>query len=725
MNLQGFNKNQIEGVTTRAKYTRIIAGAGSGKTRVLTYRIAYLLEQSLALPSSIMGITFTNKAAGEIKSRVQSLVGDIHDMNLCTIHSWCAKFLRKESHFINYPHNFAILDEEDTKKVMKDIFSSLGYSRHDSRIGKCLNWISSKKNKGLSYEDVKDIPDFNQEIKEFKDFFKLYDERLRNLKAFDFDDLLLKTIDILEDKSNGVQKKYQNYITHILVDEFQDINDVQFHLITLLLSHDAELYVVGDPDQTIYTWRGANNKIILNFEKTLKSIYKDAKVKTIILNQNYRSTKKILNSANLIIKNNIDRVAKDLVSLQEEGEDVAYYNGISASQSANYIASTIKELHESGVKYNSIAILYRANYVSREIETTLNLFDIPYKIYGGLRFYQRKEVKDVIAFLDLVSNPSNDVAFLRIINVPKRQIGQKTIDYLMMGAQNSSQSIYSYILESKDIPLPEKKIKALKSVINILEETRKEINSKDKKETPLILEKMLKRLEFDKSLKEDLTTEEERKENVEELFMYLQSYFLSDEGATLEEFVNNAKLQSSQDEVENGDYVLLMTVHTAKGLEFDNVFIFRLCEGIFPSYKAIEESSEGIEEERRLCYVAFTRAKKRLYLTSDKEYNHVESEPCRPSRFIKEANIKPTLDKNESYLAPNNWKRPNKKYDTFKNINKTNGVTSWSVGDKINHDTFGFGVVQKVENDTIIVQFENEKYGTKTLMAKHYMIHKL
>ena len=723
MDLSTFNLPQKEGITTSSKYTRIIAGAGSGKTRVLTYRIMYLLEQGLALPTGIMAITFTNKAAETIKNRVQGILGSIHDMSLCTIHSWCARFLRKESHHLNFPHDFTILDEDDTHKVMKDIFASLGYMRNDPRISECLNWISNNKNKGLGYEDVLDLPEYNYEMKEFKHFFRLYEQRKKTLNALDFDDLLLKTIEILKNKDNGVQKRYQSKISHILVDEFQDINDVQFYLITLLLSPYAELYVVGDPDQTIYTWRGANNQIILNLEKSLKAIYKDARVRTIVLNQNYRSTKKILNMANLVIAKNKDRVKKDLISMQEEGEDVSFCEGASAKDSAHYIVNTIKELHDEGNKYNSIAILYRANFVSREIETLLSRYDIPYRIYGGIRFYQRKEIKDLISFFDLLINPSNDLSFLRIINVPKRQIGQKSIDTLVSESQNNSLSLYEYILNSEKLPLPLKKEKALKDLVNILEKTKLEIKEVDKKEIPIVLFNMLKEIGYDRELKEDRSTEEERRENIDELMASMEKHF-QDNNATFEDFVSNAILQSSQDEVEDGDYVLLMTVHTAKGLEFDNVFVYRLCEGIFPSSRAIDESINGLEEERRLAYVAFTRAKKRLFLTTDRDYDFRTGEHYKPSRFIKEGGVKPK--KNQPNISQELkdlrefYKEENNPYNT----SKTKYFSGWNIGDKLFHDTFGNGVVLKVNKDTIVVQFENPKFAQKTLIARHFMLHR-
>lgn len=722
------NENQKKGVTTTSQYTRIIAGAGSGKTRVLTNRIAYLLENNLARPSGILGITFTNKAASEIKKRVVDVVSDAENMSLCTIHSWCARFLRYECKWINYPQRFVILDEDDTHNVMKDIFVSHGKSKNDANIKKCLNWIASKKTQGLQYKDLQYEQYPNQEMRDFLEYFKEYDAKLKEMFAFDFDDLLLKTIDILEDTKNDVQNKYQRRITHILVDEFQDINDVQFHLITLLLSPTCELYVVGDPDQTIYTWRGANNRIIIDFEKTLQTIYPYARVETIILNENYRSSKIILDSANKLIVNNQDRVKKELVSKQSFGEPIAYFEANRAIDEASYVANTIKELHRDGEKYQNIAVLYRMNYLTRELESQFNMYRIPYKIYGGLKFFQRKEIKDIMAYLSLILNPNYDIGFSRIVNVPKRNIGQSSLDKLKEGAEKNSQSLYLYVLETEDLPLVSSKNNALKDMVSIIEHYKDEILKHDSKETPFKLKQMLVDLEYQRELDEEESKADERKDNIEEFFASMIQYYAIAENPTFEQFMENCILQSSQDEVENGDFVTLMTIHTAKGLEFNNVFIYGFCENIFPSRRAIEESKRGIEEERRLAYVALTRAKKKLYLTCNRDFSHISGEYLKPSRFIKEAGIRKMSDeKRPNYVTRNEWsyKPQVKKTPQKPVINKVNGVTSWSVGDRIKHDTFGFGSVLEVKATIIVVLFDDPKYGKKSLLSSHYMIQKL
>ncbi len=727
-----FNENQKKGVTTNSQYTRIIAGAGSGKTRVLTSRIAYLLENNLANPNGILGITFTNKAAHEIKDRVTKIVNNCQGMSLCTIHSWCATFLRRHIKLLGYKTSFNILDESDTLQVMKDIFVSKGRVKTDPMLKQCLNWISYKKMQGYQYKDLKDMEIVNSEIGIYLGFFEAYDYRLKEMNALDFDDLMLKTIEILEDEKNGVKDAYHRFITHILVDEFQDINNVQFHLISLLLSPTCSLYVVGDPDQTIYTWRGANHRIIMDFEENLRNIYKDAKVETIILNQNYRSTKKILDCANKLIENNKQRVKKELITNQNDGQDVALYKGFKEKDEANYIATTIKELHHQGTLYQDIAVLYRMNYLTRELEAQLNMAKIPYKIYGGLKFFQRKEIKDVLSYFTLLYNVAYDIGFTRIVNVPKRNIGQASLDLLIQKANENGQSLYSYVLEEEKLPLQNSKNVTLKNLVSILEKYSNKIKTCDKSMITTILSDLLNEIEYEKELDQDPSKKDERQENIDELLATMQDYFDNEENPSFEEFIENCVLQSAQDEVINGDFVTLMTVHASKGLEFDNVFIYSFCDGIFPSRKAIEESRNGIEEERRLAYVALTRARKKLYISTNEDYSLVQHVTNKPSRFIKECGL---IFKEQTIPQKSNARASWDYYkDTKKKVeNKTlpsmqkNNISSWSKGDLISHDVFGIGIVTNYNPSTkiITVVFNDAKFGTKNLLSTHYMIKKV
>ena len=553
------------------------------------------------------------------------------------------------------------------------------------------------------------------------------------MACLDFDDLLLKTIDILRDNKN-VRSIYQNKIKHILVDEFQDINDVQFDLITLLMGENTSLYVVGDPDQTIYTWRGANNKIMLDLEKNLKSYYPNAEVTTIILKNNYRSTKNILDCANMLIANNEERIKKDLFPVNPNGEEVTVFNSRTVGEEASYIASTIQDyVKEKNMKYNEFAILYRSNYLTRELETQLNLHQIPYKLFGGQKFYQRREIKDVLAYLYLIVNPLDSQSLERIINVPKRNIGPTSVDLIKKEAEEAGQSTYLYIKENVDnIDLPLTKKNALKTMVKIIESTKNGINQVTKSdEYGLVVENMLNNLDYFNYLKDD-DNGEERVENVKEFIGTIQAFFKNNPNSEFDDFMINATLQASSDEIEDGNYVSLMTVHTAKGLEFDDVFIYVFNEGVFPSSRAIEESKKGIEEERRLAYVAITRARKKLFITCNQDFSYVQGSSLKPSRFLLEAGLKikkPVFEgfKN-TYINSynNNLYKNTKKVEPKVNINQTNGVKSWNVNDLVSHEQFGIGHVTKVVSDKLIeVKFDDPNYGVKTLLSSHYKIKKL
>ena len=515
MDLSSLNKEQFEGVTSKEQYLRVVAGAGSGKTRVLTYRIANLILNENVPPYMIMAVTFTNKAAREIKERVVSLIGDARGLFLGTIHSWCARFLRYEARYIDYPDNFTILDEEDQLNIMKSIFVEKGLPKSDPNIKGCLEWIGGKKTNGFQYEDIKDEQYHSALMNDYKEYFRLYTEILRERKSLDFDDLLLKTIEILEDESNGVRNRYSRYSGHILVDEFQDINDVQFKLISLLMNQETSLYVVGDPDQTIYTWRGANHRLILDLEDNLKPINKNAKVTTIVLNRNYRSTKSILNCANNLIAFNKERVKKDLFSYQDEGEPVSFFNARTVKEEAFKVVNTIQELHnKKGVKYSDIAVLYRANYLSREIESQLGMYRIPYRVFGGLKFYQRKEIKDLIAYFRLIVNPFDDTSFERIVNVPKRGIGPTSLEKLAKEANNIGQTEFIYLKENiNSCPLTAKQKASWVGALSAMEKVKKAIELNERKIAGL-LEEFVDSIGYFKYLIDEEENYEDRIDNI-------------------------------------------------------------------------------------------------------------------------------------------------------------------------------------------------------------------
>ncbi len=721
------NAEQQRGVETESRYVRVIAGAGSGKTRVLTYRIAHMIRDRGVLPYQILAVTFTNKAAKEIKSRVLNLIEDERcNLFIGTIHSWCAFFLRREAGHIGYPSSFSIIDDEDQLAIMKEIFSKHGYPKTDPKIKQCLNWIGAKKTDGYQYEDVKDEDFPNSELKKFTEYFGEYTDVLRERKSLDFDDLLLKSIQILSEHEE-VRNRYASFYRQILIDEFQDINDVQFHLIRLLMNAGTSLYVVGDPDQTIYTWRGANNRIILDLDETLKEIDPKAELETIILDKNYRSTKLILDCANRLIVHNSERVKKDLVSVNGEGEKVSFFNARTLKEETHHIVSSIVGLHRnSGVRYRDIAVLYRSNYLTRELESTLLSYRVPYRVYGGQKFFQRKEIKDIVAYFRLILNDYDDTSFDRIVNVPRRGIGPGTLEKISRCAEENGQTKFSYISENiNTAPVSVKQKALLSELTESIRQLRKEVAENSPSLVQDIHDFIATKLDYYRYLEEeDGLKFEERKENVEELFESMRSQ-MADSSVSFEEFVESAVLQSSQDEVVNDDFVTLMTVHTAKGLEYDYVYVYSLGQGIFPSIRAISESKHGIEEERRLAYVAFTRAKKQLFLSSNQDYNYSIQGPLRPSQFIKESGIQVAQEFTHRYYdeAPRPYaKTPPKPVVPSK---PSNGITDWKVGDRIEHEKFGRGVVVEVIAQLIVVRFDDETLGKKTLLGTHGAIKRI
>ena len=723
------NQEQLAGVQCNSQYTKVIAGAGSGKTRVLTYRIAYLINEKDVYPNQILGITFTNKAAGEIKQRVLDLIPYAYNMSLSTIHSWCARFLRHHAEYISYPKTFTILDEDDQLQVMKKVFVNDGRDKKDRMIKECLNWILLKKMEGFQYKDLEHEKYPNPVLNLYLVYFRKYTEMLQQTASLDFDDLLLKTIEVLQNNEN-IRKIYQNKYRHILVDEFQDINDVQYQLIRLLMGKDTSLYVVGDPDQTIYTWRGANHKIMLNLEKMIKADYKDAEVNTIILKNNYRSSATILKCANKLIANNVERIEKDLFAINPEGEKITFFNARSVGEEASFVVNTIKELvREQNKSYSEFAILYRSNYLTRELEAHLNLHQVPYKLFGGQKFYQRREIKDILAYLYLIVNPLDDNSLERIINVPKRNIGPTSVDQIKDKANEVGQPLYLFIKENIDlVSLPETKKKEIKKMVNIIEGVKLSIEECSPVEYGNIVEKMIDELRYLPFIEEE-DNGEERVENVQELIGTIKAYFANNQEGEFADFITNATLQASSDEVEGGDYVSLMTVHTAKGLEFDTVFVYGLNDGVFPSRRALEESKKNLEEERRLAYVAITRAKKKLYLSCNQDFSYVNNCKLAPSRFLMEAGIQIKKKTVESKGYTSDYRNPytNSSYSP-KTSNPTYPVNNksvvWVEGEMLEHEQFGIGKVSRVVSDKLIeVKFNNGE--TKTLLGNHFKIKKL
>lgn len=727
------NEKQFEAVTTSFPNVRIIAGAGSGKTRVLTYRIAYLISELHVLPWKILAITFTNKVANEMKNRVIKMIPECEkDLTIKTFHSFAALFLRKEIYQIGFPTSFTILDEEDQTKLVKDIVAAMGFKRGDKIVGKALNYIGNQKLHERYPEDINIIKELFEDEKLCLEIYTRYEEEKTKQMSLDFDDLLLKTIYILENYPT-TRVKWQERIDHILIDEFQDTNDVEYKLVKLLSKPSTCHYVVGDPDQTIYTWRGANQDIILNLNKD----YLD--METIILNRNYRSTEKILDSANKLIAYNKLRVKKDLYTENEAGKPIIVHHAPSSRSEAEYVTREINRLVQvEGYSYKDIAILYRSNYITMDFETALTKSRIPYKIFGGTKFYQRREIKDVLAYFHLITNTKDDISFERIINVPRRGIGDTTINIIKEEAKANNMSMYDYIAtldnEVTHSDIPRKALNSLKMMITVIEKTREEIN-KNEEVFSKLLEDMIWSFGYNEYLlKED--DGDERVENVKALFQDIRHYLQANPESTFDEYLQNIALLSAQDELLDGEYVTLMTVHTAKGLEYPVVFVVRMNAGVFPHVRSFAENGfKGLEEERRLAYVAMTRAKSLLYLTYASDYSYVLGGNLLPSQFLKESGNE--VVKKEEYNPFRSNKRqtsfhfddgPNLSFDLDAPIKQdfttpTNDVDEWKVGDICIHKTFGEGTVISLEGDDIIkVNFKD--HGVKTIMGNHPSVSK-
>ncbi|MCR5348859.1 MAG: UvrD-helicase domain-containing protein [Bacilli bacterium] len=741
------NESQLEAVTTDAQFVRIIAGAGSGKTRVLTYRVAFLLECMGVRPSEILAVTFTNKAAQQMRDRVVKLVGNAGlYVTASTFHSFCSHFLRSEAPCIGFPSGFTIFDDEDTEKLIKDIAVAKGYKKGDQIVKQALHYIDAKKTRGQYPDDVKITNKSFVGEDVCLDIYKEYEAQKDAMLAFDFDDLILRTVQILKTFPD-VRAKYQRKYRYILIDEYQDTNDVQYELIRLLVDEGTCLYVVGDPDQTIYTWRGANQGIILNFPKDFSPC------QDVILARNYRSTKKILEAANKLIAHNRKRVPKNLFTEESEGDPIVAKRFDTPEEEARFVVDKVVEIAEkNGGDYENIALLYRSSYLTRPFEQEFAHRGLPYRIFGGLRFYQRKEVKDVLAYFRLLLNSLDDVAFERIINVPKRGIGDTSVRSIKSEAASLGLSCYDYCAQIQNHPetsLSRRVIGALMVLTSKMEATKKEL--KDNLEAySSVLRNFITDLGYMEYIVEDQGIDEDRAGNVNALFDDMTSFIKEHPESTFDEYLQNISLLTSQDDMNGGNYVSLMTVHVAKGLEFDNVFIVGLNEGAFPSYRAqMEKGFDGLEEERRLAYVAITRARKNLVMTCNSAYTYTTDSRATPSLFFEEAGIQLPRENRSIFSFQGNrgssWrtvgfeqrgksffgdgdaidpfeeKKPTKEE---KEKPTTNGISDWRIGDLVRHEKFGDGVVVEIIDASIIVVSFKES-GKKTLLSSHPMLSRL
>lgn len=620
----------------------ILAGAGSGKTRVLTHRIAYLIEEKNVKPYNIMAITFTNKAAGEMRERVNKIVGfGAEQVWVSTFHSACVRILRRYIDRIGYNNDFTIYDTEDQKKLLKDVIKNLNLDPKMYKENAILGKISDFKNKLITTGQVAQMAQSDYKLMNLSKIYNNYQEALSKNNALDFDDLIMKTVTLFT-RCPDVLESYQERFRYIMVDEYQDTNAAQFAFIKLLASKYKNLCVVGDDDQSIYKFRGADISNILQFEKNFNN------ARVVKLEQNYRSTKTILEAANEVIHNNKGRKDKTIWSDNEQGEKIDLYQADDGYAEADMVASTIKEQVDYGkADYSDYAILYRTNAQSRALEEKLLLRNIPYKIIGGQNFYQRKEIKDILAYLKIVCNATDDIAVERIINVPKRGIGATSIAKAKDFARAYGMNLYESLLDVKNIPGLERAATKIGKFTDLIEKFRELQNHVSLKE---LVDEVLSETGYVAELAAENTDEANgRIENISELITKVTEYEQNTDNPNLAEFLEEVALVSEIDNLsDDSSYVVLMTVHSAKGLEFPNVFLCGMEDGLFPGYMSImADDKDELEEERRLCYVAITRAMnhltisyaKRRMIRGENQYNVI-------SRFIKEIPMKLVNSKN-------------------------------------------------------------------------------
>lgn len=739
--LSGMNDKQQEAIMHTEGPLLLMAGAGSGKTRVLTHRIAYLIEEKGINPWNVLAITFTNKAAREMKERVKNILGaEADNVWVSTFHSMCVRMLRRDVDRIGYSRNFTIIDSGEQKTLMKNVLKSLDIDpkKYDPR--SILGTISNAKNALIDYEGYqKSAEDYYQEI--VGRCYERYQKELRRNESMDFDDLIMNTIALFQ-KNSEVLAYYQNKFQYIHVDEYQDTNHAQYILVNLLAQRLKNLCVVGDADQSIYGWRGADMQNILDFEKDYPDSY------TILLEQNYRSTQTILNAANQVIQNNRHRKEKKLWTQNQQGENITYYRGDSERDEAHFVVTTIQTTMEGeGKNYGDFAVLYRTNAQSRVIEEMLLKSNIPYTMVGGHKFYDRKEIRDVIAYLNAIANPADSISLERIINVPKRGVGAGTVDKLRDFADFNNMPLLEAAQNVELSNLPRRTVGKLKEFGDMMANFNEEIAYLSITE---LTEEVLEKSSYYAELKKQNNLESEsRLENLEEFLTVTQEFDKQYEHESEEEretpenklivFLNDLSLLSDVDQYEEeSSEVTLMTLHAAKGLEFPVVFLIGMEENIFPLSRALMEESE-LEEERRLAYVGITRAEEKLYLTNTfSRMLYGRSQYNRPSRFVEEID-QGLLSANQP-VTYKNQPMPSSKDKIQRTFTTANGrpaivrtkvdkspAAHWQVGDKAKHKKWGLGTVVKVSGqaDDLEVDVAFPGIGIKRLLAAFAPIEKV
>lgn len=696
--LFGLNDEQRDAVTSTEGFVRVMAGAGSGKTRALAHRFAYLVNEVGILPANILCVTFTNKAANEMRRRIRSLTGDNDTGFISTFHGFCVAVLQEDGYFVQYPKSFLVLDNSDIDSMLKIIYEERGLTLRDMTFSNARDMIEIEKckNRPQYYLDVIAMDTdalkkkYDEAVSAKDVIFYGYLYQQKKCFGLDYNDLIKFTLYIFS-KSDEIRLKWQQRLEYIMIDEFQDIDGLQYELMQALCAYHKNLFIVGDPDQTIYTWRGANVKHILDFDKNFP------KVKTIMMMKNYRSTPEIIAAANSLIDKNTVRMKKQLIPTLPKGERVVYSHAKTTKEEANSIAERIKKLSKAGVPYGDITILYRAHYIARTIEEGLMRAEIPYTVYSGVQFFDRMEIKDALSYLRLIAY-RDDLSFMRIVNTPKRNIGEKRMRFLKEYAAANGCLLYDALVKSIDEPIFANT--QARRFVKLIERFSSIYHTMPASE---LLSAVLNESGYEEALRTEGA--QDRLDNLAELKQAVYEYETGcGEESRLEDFLSHVALLTNADAAAAPNAVKLMTVHTAKGLEFPYVFICGLDEGMFPSKRT--SSFEAMEEERRLAFVAMTRAEKGLYL-SDAEGRGLDGSFRYPSRFV--FDIDRQLMDYSTELDPG-LKAEAQRYisSAHNRLKGLSGQQRLNVGDRVRHDIMGNGVIEDIDEERMayVVKFD-------------------
>ena len=736
--LDKLNPQQREAAMHKEGPLLILAGAGSGKTSTMTHRIAYLIREEGVAPYQILAVTFTNKAAREMRERVESLIGEGINMWILTFHSACLRILRKYAERIGYTKDFIVYDPTDQKVVIKNCIKEQNVDEKKYTPAYVLSIISDCKEKGISPKKYGETNGMDFKNKIIYELYAAYENVLKKNNAMDFDDLILRTVQLFE-KDDEVLEYYQDKFRYIMVDEYQDTNFMQYRFVRLLAEAHHNICVVGDDDQCIYQWRGADIKNILDFEKDFRN------TKVIKLEQNYRSHGNILEAAHSVIEKNQGRKHKKLWTDKEKGEKIKYYRADNEKDEARYIAQEIDRIHDKDLKYSDFAILYRTNAQSRTFEEALSARELPYRVLGGTRYYDRKEIKDIMAYMRLVQNPADDLSLTRIINEPKRGIGEKTLEKLRALASVRNESLFEALTDDDIVDgLPAKGADSVREMIRVISSYSQE---KDNLKVSDIYDGLLVKTGYLKSLEAQNTVEAEgRIENLLEFKSVIYDYEKENPQLSLAEFMEKVALMAEIDNHDEGENaVVLMTMHSAKGLEFPVVFMPGMEDGLFPGWRAFDRL-DGIEEERRLCYVGMTRAMQKLYLTSAEVRTlYGKTDYTKESQFLRELDkrlvegdgIYEKKSSSSDYSSGSGrnlgWSQGGgndgyartdifRPFDQLKYIKQSQtpkassgngGGSDIKQGDKVSHNKFGEGLVISIDGSTVTVAFDS--VGVKKL----------